>query len=120
MAESKLKTDCNVYSENEQIVGIWIDGKPIYRKVLKTSQTGSSTFDFGDVTGIDRLLKAEMCLMGNSGNNQEATYTYYYFVRDTKVNTSENIHRFQVFTNGTSYELYGMQYLIIEYTKTTD
>ena len=35
-ANADLK-DMNVYSTEEKIVGTWIDGKPIYRKVLVTS-----------------------------------------------------------------------------------
>ena len=33
---NKLENN-NVYSEEEQIIGKWIDGKPIYRKVIITT-----------------------------------------------------------------------------------
>lgn len=37
---NKLENN-NVYSEEEQIIGKWIDGKPIYRKVIITTSPTS-------------------------------------------------------------------------------
>ena len=33
--DNHIKEVANTYSTNEQIIGKWIDGKPLYRKVIK-------------------------------------------------------------------------------------
>lgn len=48
----------NVYSTEETVCGIWIDGKPIYRKVIEkdgfTSPNVNS--DFGNIEDIDTIV----------------------------------------------------------------
>ena len=50
----------DVYSTNETVVGKWIDGKPIYRKVVKlpnqTSNNQKITKDLSDLN-IDSVLR---------------------------------------------------------------
>ena len=38
----------SIYSTNEQVIGTWIDGKPIYRKVVTLSTT--KTIDMGGIS----------------------------------------------------------------------
>lgn len=49
----------NVYSTTEQIVGTWIDGKQIYRKVItlniQSSNFSSQTFNTG-LTDVNEIL----------------------------------------------------------------
>ena len=57
------------YSTNESIVGIWIDGKPIYRKVLtKTNNTGRDT-SLETPTNIDVMVN--MRVIAIHKNNKE-------------------------------------------------
>lgn len=105
------------YSTEEQVVGTWIDGKPLYRKVLQTTLNG--TYKEGD-------------------------YTYTWFTFDSSSSMVVNIRIF-IFDNNKTYfnDNPAINYLIennktlrvgikssipanssmtiiVEYTKTTD
>ena len=50
----------NTYSTEEQIIGTWIDGKPIYRRVLKASaSTLPVSIDTG-ATNIEDLITGKL------------------------------------------------------------
>lgn len=50
-------TDVDAYSTTEQKVGVWIDGKTIYRKVVQGTLSGSSFNALATITNIDKLVK---------------------------------------------------------------
>ena len=54
----------NVYSREEQIIGVWVDGKPIYRQVF---EFGKVTYINTNISSIDNIIKME-CLVHSTGN----------------------------------------------------
>lgn len=114
-ANADLK-DMNVYSTEEKIVGTWIDGKPIYRKVI--------TSTFGLPSGGRKTLT-----LSNFGvNNVETPISStiissdggYMGIRDINVLTAFKATTVDIaLTSGYSLNS-GEQKIILEYTKTTD
>ena len=59
----------HTYSEDEQIVGTWIDGRSIYEKTLTSSDSYGDTFNYipHGVTNFDQLLEYfGYCTYGSS------------------------------------------------------
>ena len=110
--------ESEIYSTNEQVVGQWIDGKPIYRKVF-TGDSYVASIDTGLNTSVDTFVKMEM--LGRRASvkqwrNIPWTSTIddwdsgFYFQEGTIwLQISDSFQ-----TNFNKY------ILIIEYTKTTD
>lgn len=110
------------YSTTETSTGkTWIDGKPIYRKVIVTSGfTGNATSNIahgissiGDVVDFRFYLKnptGELILpvprIGYSGSDFNESFSNYAYISKTNI----------VFTCGSSSS-YSSGYAIIEYTK---
>lgn len=113
----------NTYSTSEQVIGYWIDGKPIYRKVFSKSNTNDITNVASDV---DNVIKMD-CVVRQTTANAWRNIPWLYvqnnnfggagwgggFYYDVPNNT---IH-FQV---GSDLGTIDRAILIIEYTKTTD
>lgn len=117
----------NVYSTDETVVGKWIDGKPIYRKVTVFSSILNNRDNDLGIQNIDTIIESKVHLLSSKSeddsfrklptlyvqNNSygEAKWAGGYFIRKTgKIsfqvgNTLVNIQKCIV---------------IIEYTKTTD
>ena len=107
------------YSTNETKIGVWIDGKPIYRKVYtvtRSSSTGPNWVDFDDIpTNIDKMIKMYGILIESSGNMKPSPHYEnsnafeQYIVRMD----SQKLCYMSSYSNATSY-------VVLEYTKTTD
>lgn len=112
----------NTYSTEETRIGTWIDGKPLYRRVVKTvvpNQSSSPTNMFDTTSwGIDQLANLKMVA-------QESTDS-----KKTKIPCSP-YGQFYGWINGNGFftlaavtagaKLYGCPMTItFEYTKTTD
>lgn len=106
----------NVYSTTEQVVGTWIDGKPIYRKVYIFSITTTNSevsIDISDtnIVGVINLTGG----MFTSGNE-------YYPVQYSNP-AAPNIQSFQVKSNYGKNQLNyyagatGVGRIILEYIK---
>ena len=109
------------YSTDEVIVGTWIDGKPIYRKVVQYNKlsTGGINLNLSDFG----IINVENIWLNNNSfvksvnsefkpiNNLESleVFSFCNFPSTTQIRLSTNNHY-----------LTGMWNLIIEYTKTTD
>lgn len=105
----------NKYSTDEIIVGEWIDGRPIYRRVLSKVVTSSTSFTYTEtISNFDRLIRCDLLSIGNKNVNQEVS-TYI----NVRASISNNVATF-IAAPTTAYEMSGTQYLIVEYTKTTD
>lgn len=113
-ANADLK-DMNVYSTEEKIVGTWIDGKPIYRKVLLcTKDTAIGYVGNGGWTSVSGWTVA-------SPNIKE------YVNVNTPISSGNRIdHNIKTDKSLDFYSLSGPRTikvenpLILEYTKTTD
>lgn len=106
MADTKALIDRNsAYSTTEQIVGTWVNNKPIYRKVYSISgdMTASAWTTLVSISNVDTLLKG---LMGGSANN------CVWNDVDLRV-VNDNLQYYCPLTHAYSWT-------IIEYTKTTD
>ena len=112
-------TQSNVYSEEEQVVGRWIDGKPVYRiTVIGTTAAELNTHEnvrISQLINVDALVSMTGCVLG--ANND--------------VNLRVPIERSDAITfwlnNGYINNKVGVigyvsrpYYVTVEYTKTTD
>jgi hypothetical protein len=103
------------YSTSEKRIGTWIDGKPIYRKVIELGSLPNNTYK--DVsTGLThsniRLTKLYGVCYTSTGDSQ--TFIGDMYTRfELRANNTIRITTTANYSNYTSYA-------IIEYTKTTD
>ena len=109
------------YSTEEKVVGTWIDGKPIYRKVVQYNKpsTGGVNINLSDfgITNVENIWLNHNSFLKSVNNefkpvnNLEATniFSYCNFPSTTQIRLNTN-----------NAYLTGMWNLIIEYTKTTD
>lgn len=111
----------NVYSTNEVRVGTWIDGKPLYRKVI----TGTRTTANGDIQlvgNVDNIIKINIIFKTENGQ-----FMYFDSYRAGDNDFLQFYFRFSGtmlilgYRCGTSYPGANGDYNItLEYTKTTD
>ena len=100
------------YSTNEQKIGKWIDGKPLYRKTIETIVNNQEqTISLG--FSIDKLKKVEGGLdNGNQvipfGFNDTGNYCCVFIQK-----TNKSLYYKSSWSKGTLY-------ITLEYTKTTD
>ena len=109
--------EISVYSTNEMEIGLWIDGKPLYRKVISFGALPNNTTKSmaHNISNLKRVVKLE----GFAGSSQNlggitlphATSTpIALYVDNTNVNVKTN-------NNATAYT---KAYIYVYYTKTTD
>lgn len=110
----------NNYSTEEVLTGkFWIDGKPIYRKVLSQNRSGQGDWYFSEtISNVEKFIDINTLTHG-SNNYQESRDSHYYYTRANLINNTTNTYRIECFAS-VNYSLAGMQYCIVEYTKTTD
>lgn len=106
------------YSTTEQVIGTWIDGKPIYRKVLTgTSTAGTTNINISSLN-IAFPISANVIIHNTNGNWVFGSYI------QTSGSDSLNVYMHENFStvylrSGSSYA-FGQYWLTLEYTKTTD
>lgn len=119
--------DINEYSTSEQVIGKWINGKPLYRKVIDfgylpnaTSKSVSTDLDIATTT----IVKASGTATGTSGGDY-----FCITLPDTNTTTLGNSTRLTFNTSSSKYQAVATTgidrsnyyaYIIIEYIKTTD
>ena len=107
------------YSTDETLTGgTWIDGKPIYRKVLTASNKGtSSSFDFGQtILNVDKIVKVSGMIECNSGtyNGQQ-----YQIPRDQEEIEFKKSTGVMALVNRNTSVNTDFAYIEVEYTKVT-
>ena len=117
--------NAEIYSEEETRIGTWIDGKPLYRKVI-SGKTGNSYgkdvwSEFASVINVDFVVN----LHGTIDSKLEKAYTVSNYT-----NVVTDSYQFIMFYNyNTNKIMYNITHstltnnpliIIIEYTKTTD
>ena len=109
----------NVYPEleKEKIVGIWIDGKPIYRKVITTTANSSGAISTG-ISHMDWLIRATGTALMKDGQIFLPLNFYNAATGWNSFHVSGHGSTIQ-YQRGTNYEVQ-RTYFILEYTKTTD
>ena len=110
------------YSTEEQKIGTWIDGKPLYRKVIiaqTTEAMASSSQVIGTIESNMKIKKFEACMVSNvDGGTVPGSI---WFSDNDYVYTFINSSR-QIKTKISSFGNYSNRTInvILEYTKTTD
>jgi hypothetical protein len=109
------------YSTSEVKTGdVWIDGKPIYRKVVQYNLTSTQQSQ-QIATEVDVLVSANGYITGVNGTDR---YPLNNFINSTDYSAnwyvidSSHVLRSTVASANTNRQ--GLVTLIIEYTKTTD
>jgi hypothetical protein len=113
--------DPNVYSTTETRIGTWIDGKPLYRKVINAGtpsiSSGGTISIAHNISNIGILKSVEATLVANNYTNQYPI-PYISGSRNTSIS---NVTTTNVIIQSTSESWSGHTlYIILEYTKTTD
>ena len=109
----------DMYSTEELVIGTWIDGKPIYRRVFFNyfNDEYNNWYSIGNIANLKTVIKvAGMIKQKNDGN----------FIDFPRCSTFDNTSS-DLYVNGSTGEVNvrigkatGELYLIVEYTKTTD
>ena len=121
------------YSLGEIRIGTWIDGKPLYRKVIQTTTptvatNGTSAWQqvvmqnvkFGRVTDCQMLSNVSNGTLLSPITRSTLAAGLNQFISVSFVNnTSNNTGVFQIESSSTTYNNRTV-YAVIEYTKTTD
>lgn len=108
------------YLEDEQIIGEWIDGKPIYRKVwIGTTASNSNNMNYFTIQDVDMPINyygtiaydenTSYPINGYNGQEtQQRAYTFYSRVNNSiRGNVGNNLYNKKIM-------------IVFEYTKTTD
>ena len=112
----------DVYSTEEQCIGKWIDGKPIYRKVVQFTIGAINTANQHSLGITAQAIVGWKGYFKNSSNQYWPMDNFY-----VDGSTTSGIWVFADAANGILYEQHNYSYptgkqatVIIEYTKTTD
>ena len=111
------------YSTNETRIGTWIDGKPLYRKVITYSKTGGGDFSFNhNIANIGNYwLGGESNINSNgtvySLNMINTTQNLDYQWRKAGITSTQIIGYIGEYTVGATAWI---GTFVIYYTKTTD
>lgn len=112
-------TERDAYSTEEQVIGTWIDGKPLYRKVFSGTASSSTmslaigTNDIATVVKADALRTITSTTTDTVGSYYASSTDYFrYWVRKAQSDVYQV--EFRSAANAYSYTM------VIEYTKTTD
>ena len=118
--ELNINNEKEIYSTGETIVGTWIDGKPIYRKVIKgttgsTSGQDTALFNVSSLAlNLDKLIKLDGMVYGT-----ESISANYYYASNNYGCLYYNATNKNVYCKQTKY--LNVEIIVhIEYTKTTD
>ena len=116
----------NVYSTEETVCGKWIDGKPIYRKVIPgiLAKDSGNGYLFKNVSelNIDRVINLYGNLTDNANIAQVMLQTSYnrtngLFGAVNMFYNNENGNIFYHFFNNDGHYSGATAYVVIEYTK---
>ena len=113
----------NSYSTTEQVIGTWIDGKPLYRKVIQYMGIAANTpVSIGSVANpkILRIKEAYLDTTNDAGLSYPLNMVGYAGNLTDKVYVYAEKGTIKVFANGGWGSNAWRVNVIVEYTKTTD
>ena len=110
----------DVYSTTEQRIGTWIDGKPIYRKVVYYGNLPNATAKSvaHNISNLKQVITINGCCF--DGNNAYYTLPLVYRGSDSSFNVQTNVNPTDIRMASSQDRSSFTAYIIIEYTKTTD
>ena len=114
-----LKGGSQNYSLDEQVVGTWIDGKPLYQKTLDigTLSSNDTTFSLSSVYGLTNIEHAWK-VSGYLVNSGGWEYDNFYLSASDHANISVFNTTIRVICSGYANVTGGK--VTIQYTKTSD
>lgn len=100
------------YSTTETVIGTWVDGKPIYRKVFSVGGSTSQT-----ISGFENKLKDVINKYGfvNYEDKME-----YFWTNLGETGFVATVDQYGIHVTLGTKQATGSGYLVIEYTKSTD
>ena len=100
---------------------IWIDGKPIYRKVVNCGNLGNATQITIDhnITNISRFVNVSG-LAQRPSDNDLLTIPYATFNENNRGGITAYVNNTSIYINTNTNRSAYAAYVILEYTKTTD
>ncbi len=120
------------YSTDEKVVGVWMDGKPLYQKTF-TGSTASSAYNWVQVpigASIDFARLVDLTILAGGGGGTNATVDFFYpsvgedlsayaravvwTDRETSATSKNRLGIYTKFSGAIPYVA------TIQYTKTTD
>ena len=106
-----------VYSTTETLTNkVWIDGKPIYRKVIIHTCDGSSSLDIShNISNLGEVIRCNYLNYASSNGNTDLPHNTLFTLSINRI-TSSKITGSIASAYDSSWELK----IILEYTKTTD
>ena len=104
--------DANMYSMEETVIGTWVDGKPIYRKVFSV---GGSTSQI--ISSFENKIKD---VINKYGFVQYENKMEYFWTNLGETGFIATIDQYGINVTLGTKQATGSGYLVIEYTKTTD
>ena len=111
-----------VYSTEEQVIGTWIDGKPIYRKIIQsTTSSDGSTRYIPIGVNVDEFVSMH-CLVKSRGTQYLPSGFNYADTYKISIDGYDNLGGANANTVGIRHTGYPNLpvTIILEYTKTTD
>lgn len=106
------------YSTTEQIIGYWIDGKPLYRKVINFGNLPNATSKSvaHNISNLKRVIKMQgYAYSSQSGFDIPIPYTSNGYLISLRCDDT-----YVVVTPMTDQTSFDECYITLEYTKTTD
>lgn len=107
------------YSEEEIVVGKWIDGKPVYRKVIEFNSVNNTGVEYKhkhNISDIDNIIDYSGYLIESSGNSIPIPMMENYDVYTWSIVTKDEVNIKTKTWGGSGCNIR----FILEYTKTTD
>lgn len=110
------------YSLEEQEIGTWIDGKPLYQKTwsvdIALGGNGSeSTYSISDIANMGTINIVNACATPDGDVSYNTLYLGRLF--GAMIKRNNNVIAFGQSSSGTA-NLYHVKWFTIQYTKTTD
>lgn len=104
------------YSTTEQIIGKWIDEKPIYRKVITGSTANQTSTVIGNISSVDNMIHIYGFCNVQDGEHKNIPCIEGSNYISACMLPNGNVR----IDNTTSNYFRGSAVVIVEYTKTTD
>lgn len=119
------------YSTNEQVVGTWTNGKPLYEKTFSITSIPQVTTDG---TAVDTKTNigenVDFAFINNAfaiaGNTSFPNYQTLPYLNNanrqlkSQITNNNNALAVDIISNGTAYNNYYMVVVVVNYTKSTD
>lgn len=103
------------YSTNEIVVGTWIDGKPIYRKVITSNSITGETVNIPhNIENVKTFIKANI-FATNLDRIFYPSYNSPFTIYISKIDPTNIIANIS-----SAFNINWYVYIVLEYTKTTD